>query len=280
MGNDGGSIPRRGELVKTKKKPEKVEKDYELQARWRHCTITQQHLQLPMVGCELGKLYNKDAIIEYLLDKESSDNCPHIRGLKDVKELKLAINPAYSENDSKRWVADSYYDHQDSEFICPVVGFCFLWNCGCVLSERALKEIPIKKCPSCNKEYDDNDIIVINGDKNDVEKLHGKMKERRLAAKKEKLKKRKIQEVDPTSLYKPITKTPSNSDKITPKVRKINSNVNDAVIYGAASATKDIMDKNDLKPKSKTFKSIFTKSGPTKSKRDTAHWVTYDPYNL
>lgn len=83
--------------------------------------------------------------------------------------------------------------------------------------------------------------------------------------------------MDVASLHKPVVK---NSEKVASKVRKVDSNVNDSVIYGAASATKDVMDKNDLKPKSKTFKSIFITSGPTKSKRDNAHWVTYDPYNL
>lgn len=39
-----------------------------------------------MVSCPLGKLYNKDAIIEYLLDKsaygDGEEICGHIRSLK------------------------------------------------------------------------------------------------------------------------------------------------------------------------------------------------------
>ena len=52
--------------------------------------------------------------------------------------------------------------------------------------------------------------------------------------------------MDVASLHKPVVK---NSEKVASKVRKVDSNVNDSVIYGAASATKDVMDKNDLKPK-------------------------------
>ena len=46
----------------------------------------QRVLQEPIVSCALGKLYNKDAILEYLLDKSSYGDgeviCGHIRSLK------------------------------------------------------------------------------------------------------------------------------------------------------------------------------------------------------
>jgi hypothetical protein len=46
----------------------------------------QRPLQEPVVSCALGKLYNKDALLEYLLDKSSygdgEEICGHIRSLK------------------------------------------------------------------------------------------------------------------------------------------------------------------------------------------------------
>ena len=55
-----------------------------------------------MVACELGRMYNKEAIIEKLLNAKSegtsSDRdrvAEHIRNLKDVKELQLEPNPAF-----------------------------------------------------------------------------------------------------------------------------------------------------------------------------------------
>lgn len=43
------------------------------------------------MSCALGKLYNKDAIIEYLLDKsaygDGGDICGHIRSLKVCQVL-------------------------------------------------------------------------------------------------------------------------------------------------------------------------------------------------
>ena len=46
----------------------------------------QRPLQEPIVSCDLGKLYNKDAVIEFLLDRsafgDGEEICGHIRSLK------------------------------------------------------------------------------------------------------------------------------------------------------------------------------------------------------
>lgn len=54
MGADGGTIPKRCELVKSKKKAEKVEKNVANASRWRLCHISQQPLKRPIVACRLG----------------------------------------------------------------------------------------------------------------------------------------------------------------------------------------------------------------------------------
>lgn len=60
MGCDGGTIPKRHELVKTAKRPEQKDKDMDRRAKWTTCSITQQALEEPIVACELGKLYKYD----------------------------------------------------------------------------------------------------------------------------------------------------------------------------------------------------------------------------
>jgi len=98
MGCDGGTIPKRHELVRTRQKPEEKDPDSDRVTTWQYCALTNQLLKEPIVACELGKLYNKDAIIEFLLDKKSSDKpdkVSHIKGLKDIHTLKLSENPAY-----------------------------------------------------------------------------------------------------------------------------------------------------------------------------------------
>ena len=108
MGADGGTIPTRCELVKTRQKPEQKDKDSVRIYKWQYCNLTQQPLVRPIVACELGKLYNKEAIIEKLLEnksgaQESGDklipdaSTEHIKSLKDVKELQLTENPAFDK---------------------------------------------------------------------------------------------------------------------------------------------------------------------------------------
>uniref|UniRef100_H0ZDL0 Replication termination factor 2 n=2 Tax=Taeniopygia guttata TaxID=59729 RepID=H0ZDL0_TAEGU len=198
MGCDGGTIPKRHELVKGPRKVEKVDKVAELVARWFYCALSQEKLRRPIVACELGRLYNKDAVIEYLLDK-SPDKTPmesasHIKSIKNVTELQLVDNPAWC-GDKESIKGDKYDDLQAARFICPVVGlemngrhrFCFLRNCGCVFSERALKEIKAEVCHKCGAPFQEEDVIVLNGNKEDVEILKKRMEERRLKSKSEKI---------------------------------------------------------------------------------------------
>jgi hypothetical protein len=95
--------------------------------KWQHCALTQEPLDKPVVACELGRLYNKEAIIEHLLNQKSegSSNDPsvvdHIKSLKDVRELVLEPNPAFLG--AKASVGDSgYNDRLVSPWICPLTG--------------------------------------------------------------------------------------------------------------------------------------------------------------
>ncbi|XP_032461258.1 replication termination factor 2 isoform X3 [Phocoena sinus] len=194
MGCDGGTIPKRHELVKGPKKVEKVDKNAELVAQWNYCTLSQEILRRPIVACELGRLYNKDAIIEFLLDKSSEKAlgkaASHIKSIKNVTELRLSDNPAW-EGDKGNTKGDKHDDLQRARFICPVVGlemngrhrFCFLRCCGCVFSERALKEIKAEVCHTCGAAFQEDDVIVLNGTKEDVETLKRRMEGRRLRSK-------------------------------------------------------------------------------------------------
>ncbi|KAL7985589.1 hypothetical protein Chor_004159 [Crotalus horridus] len=125
MGCDGGTIPKRHELVKGPRKVEKVDKNAELVAQWYYCTLSQEKLNRPIVACELGRLYNKDGVIEFLLDKSSDkvlvEAASHIKSIKNVIELNLSDNPAWT-GDKGNTKGDKYADIQSARFICPVVG--------------------------------------------------------------------------------------------------------------------------------------------------------------
>jgi hypothetical protein len=116
------------------------------------------------VSCRLGRLYNKDALIEFLLDRslygDGENICGHIKSLKasrtlpvweyayswaakqDVKVLTLTPNPQWSKkiNDTDPSVA---------QFVCPLtvkemngaVPFVYLRSCGCVFSQAGLRAL-------------------------------------------------------------------------------------------------------------------------------------------
>ncbi|KAI9436971.1 DUF602-domain-containing protein [Lactarius indigo] len=182
MGNDGGSIPDRRDLVRNKPKVEQADKANQTRARWFFCALSKRPLQEPIVSCELGKLYNKDAMIEFLLDRsafgDGEDICGHIRSLKvrnsfpfcsnfggsnvhalqDVKTLSLTGNPA-----PKSGSPDSGVDR--GLFVCPlnlkemtgVVPFVYLSTCGCVFSQAGLKAVSTGTPPSEKGKDKDKD---------------------------------------------------------------------------------------------------------------------------
>lgn len=212
MGCDGGTIPKRNEIVKNKRKNQTGDKDAGLSAKWQYCSLSGLKLKKPIVACQLGRLYNKLALVEHLLERivpkntndastsaHQDDPIPHIKCLNDTKELKL------KERDDKASAASSTADQFKAPYVCPISGlelsgkykFYYLFTCGCVFSERALKEVPNdKQCIICYQPYDpDMDLIVLNGDKDEIEELKQRLpvrRQRTLAAKKQqKIHKRK-----------------------------------------------------------------------------------------
>ena len=84
MGNDGGSIPRREELVKLKKKKVQVEKGEQNRSKWGLCTLTKQPLAPPIAVDKLGFLYNKVAVLEALVEGSLPIEFSHIQKSKRV----------------------------------------------------------------------------------------------------------------------------------------------------------------------------------------------------
>ncbi|KRY21640.1 Protein RTF2 -like protein [Trichinella patagoniensis] len=273
MGCDGGTIPKRCELVKTKKKETKVERDEKAAARWKHCALTQQPLKAPIVACRLGRLYNKEAVIEALLKRKEApvEGLNHISSLKDVKELKLTKNPAYDEKKADK--GGEYADLKSAAYICPVSGlemngiyrFCFLWSCGCVLSEKCFKEIEGQNCHNCNMPFTAEDKIVLYGTDEEIEKYRESINKKTL---KKRMKSSKVS-----------VGTEAGTSGLTVSQSEANSsNVN--------SVKQSVFAENDVKRKkisiqddpkaSKVYKSLFTTSDAGKA-QPRGHWVTYNP---
>jgi len=194
MGCDGGTIPTRDELVKLKKKPEQKDSDGHRLYKWQHCAISQHILNKPVVACEMGRLYNKESVIELLLSKDRSAapaRTEHLEKLKDIVELKLTPNPAY--NDKRASVGDGMYvDRLVSPWICPITGlemngrfkFVFPWSSGRVVAERAIKML--QKDPAESDHFKEEDLIVLNPEEEELDLMNTKMIARRARAKAEK----------------------------------------------------------------------------------------------
>ncbi|KAM6454974.1 replication termination factor 2 [Liasis olivaceus] len=306
MGCDGGTIPKRHELVKGPRKVEKVDKNAELVAQWYYCTLSQEKLSRPIVACELGRLYNKDAVIEFLLDKSSDkvlvEAASHIKGIKNVVELNLSDNPAWT-GDKGNTKGDKYDDIQSARFICPIVGlemngrhrFCFLRNCGCVFSERALKEIKTETCHKCGIPFQDDDVIVLNGSKEDTEALKKRMEERRLKCKLgKKSKKSKAAE---TSVKSEAAEDSQRSSQVNTANDATKSGEKRSIAFCKStvavsenvpsSSGKSIKSASEpvkrsfvtSEEKSEAYKSIFTShSSAKRSKEESSNWITHTAY--
>lgn len=303
MGCDGGTIPKRDELVKTKKKKEIGAKDCVTAARWNYCHLSQLPLQKPIVTDRLGNLYNKESIIEYLLDKTKFENGPDfIKTLKDVKELELQKNP----NLSKDVVAEAETSSLNkAQWICPITGleingmfkFYCIFSCGCVFSERAYKGVNNLnlKCLKCDRPYEDNDLIILNPNEEDL-----KTNERKIETRKDlkKLEKKKnsasvsgfssatlLQNAASLIVSPTKTETIQQSEKSknekTAKVSDGCSKINNdssskRCLESSSTKTKKIKSIQDDPNASEVFKSLFTSSSKAKGQQK-AHWVTYNP---
>ena len=180
MGNDGGSIPTRRELVKNAaRNPNTSElKATQLEAQthaWTYCPLSNRPLAAPIVSDCAGALYNKDAILEQLLPKD--DDVPasiikekedvlqgRVKGLRDVVEVKFTL----------------VKEGKDEKKICPITSkelgpstkAVYLVPCGHAFSEVAIREVAGDTCVECNEPYTNENIIpILPMAKDDVAKL-------------------------------------------------------------------------------------------------------------
>ncbi|KAF8419671.1 Rtf2 RING-finger-domain-containing protein [Tirmania nivea] len=191
MGNDGGSIPTRRELVKSasRLKTHSEVRDSQSQSsqyHWTYCALSKRPLATPIVADHLGRLYNKDAMIEWLLkgleafgDGEEVLKGRGVSGLKDVADVQFQVlEPTPGEESNVGGALEQTEGGERKErWVCPVtrkelgpgVKAVFLVPCGCAFTESAIKETAGHKkegedaeCLQCGKPYNPRDVININ----------------------------------------------------------------------------------------------------------------------
>lgn len=297
MGNDGGSIPDRRDLVKSKKKAEQADKANQTRAIWFFCALSKRPLQEPIVSCALGKLYNKDALIEHLIDKtaygDAEKICGHIRSLKDVKVLKLTPRSPPPPPDSSADVA---------KFVCPLTfkeinggqPFVYISTCGCVFSQSGLRTVlgsspsnrktppgespaaedeQLEVCPQCGTKFSrSSDILMINPPLEEEERMYAAMEFRRSLEPAKKSKKRKVGAdavVDEGAAKKkkasPEGHSPSPAPGLNPKISAASRSLAQSLAVeeakrkaGMSDAVKSLYrGKNDA-PRKETFMTMGT----------------------
>ena len=176
MGGDGGNIPSRADMVRTKGfgsiqkasqggmgytpnyiakvSEETLNSKEQRKLGMRLCAISQNPLTLPIVVCKRGYLYSKEHLIERLLIKSTNplpEQFAHIKNLKDVKELN---KPKRSANGNL--LCPVTHDELDD----GVTRCVFLWSCGCLVSQTASDlDKDSKRCPNCNESYQPDQVI-------------------------------------------------------------------------------------------------------------------------
>ncbi|PGH05680.1 hypothetical protein GX51_02840 [Blastomyces parvus] len=170
MGNDGGSIPKRCELVKSvARNPTAAELKETLREHlehyWSTCPLSHKQLLAPIVSDSAGNLYNKDAILKFLMPADdaediiSKDDCEEIlrgrvKGLRDIVEVKFEVDD--DGNGKRRKVCPI-----TRKELGPNVKAVYIVPCGHAFSEEAIREMKSDKCLQCNEPYLPEDIIPI-----------------------------------------------------------------------------------------------------------------------
>lgn len=296
MGNDGGSIPDRRDLVKTKAKAEQADRNNQTLAAWFFCALSKRPLQEPVVSCALGKLYNKDALLEYLLDKSAYGDgakiCGHIKSLKDVVTLRLTPNPSYTSSPS-----DDSVINKRAPFICPLtlkemtgnIPFVYLATCGCVFSSAGLKAISTpsssssedegnkkEPCPQCGKSFSRaDDVRTINPTADEQEKMMDKMLATKASAKSNKKKRKDLASTGGAAedVAPPSKRTKAAPDSATPpNVPSPAPSINPMVSSVARKVTEQMAEEEKKRKAtmSKAIASLYApKDGGTKKDKGT-----------
>jgi len=201
-GGDGGSTGAESRSCYLEmyldRKPDKVNPAEEQLAKFTQCHLSGQPLQPPCVVDELGNLFNKDALLQALLNKTLPPSLSYISGLKSVVELKLAPNPYKCTAAPKAAGRGSHQPaNNETEFCCPVTGvqfngrFRFLVHrrSGHVLAEKAVKEVPAVVEELVGGPWGPEDWILVNPAGEQLEEMRVKLAAKLAAERAEKEKK-------------------------------------------------------------------------------------------
>lgn len=186
MGNDGGSIPKRRELVKNASRLPTVS---ELKATaleslahaWTADPITSNPMDMENIVSDWrGRLYNYETILSGLIpgdDAQETGGDPDnpgmtfsstgIKSLRDVVKLKFKRYTPPGAKEKPVWACPVSLKE-----LGPVTKSVYLVPCGHVFAEAAIKEIQEPTCPECSEPFErDNVIPILETESSELERL-------------------------------------------------------------------------------------------------------------
>ncbi|CAH0041715.1 unnamed protein product [Clonostachys rhizophaga] len=161
MGNDGGSIPKRRELVKNAARAPTISelKSTALESlghAWSHCALSGDQIDLASVASDWrGRLFNYESILKGLMPSDEPSPAEvtpatlGIRSLRDVAKLKFSKT-------GDKWTCPISMKEMG-----PATKAVYLVPCGHTFADVAIKEIPDNMCPSCAEVFSHEHVIPI-----------------------------------------------------------------------------------------------------------------------
>jgi hypothetical protein len=160
MGLDGGDIPKGSDMVLKKKKlvQRNDQKEIEsslLASYWTDCCLSGLPLSNQIFVSTDGLLFNKIAVLEAYASKSIPKKFKCLKKFSNLVNLNLLGKSI-------------------SEYNCPISGkspchgfaFVCLRKCGHLFEKSALEMVGEKVCSICEKEFEDNDKIILSPRKN------------------------------------------------------------------------------------------------------------------
>ena len=186
MGGDGGVLPTGrkfirgcGKSVEDKKEDGKNITKAQIM-RTTICAQSSDLLTEPIIACEMGNLYSKEAMLLAFINKTLNPLYSHVRGMKDVRTLKLSPNSSFL-------AAEEAEEIKHPRYMCPVTSmefngvhpFVVIWSTGFVISEKAVREIGIDGLQSDYGPFGSEDIVRLVPKDDEVEAQKEQMDLRR-----------------------------------------------------------------------------------------------------
>lgn len=225
MGNDGGSIPKRRELVKEAARAPTIS---ELKATaleslshaWTRDPLASEPLDMENVASDWrGRLYNYESILKGLIpgevDADSAMEKPNghdmtfsstgIRSLRDIVRLNFKRYKPAGSKDKEIWACPVSLKE-----LGPSTKAVYIVPCGHVFAEVAIREIMDQEhnCPECSAAFEKEDVIpILPTEEAEMQKLVKRLENLRARGlthskkkdKSEKKKKRKAEEGNETN---------------------------------------------------------------------------------